>query len=327
MATDDGSERGSPRPAVPLGPIGGYVIENLTALRAARRLSYRELADRLEELGRPIPTLGLSRIEKGNRRVDADDLIALAIALRVNPSALLLPRPDTGVGEDVIELTPMVRASARDAWDWADGRNPLPQPGANGLKLADFEHHARPVWLRGGVVRASEIPAMRRQLEEQLRRLELLASAPPVAEYLATRPIRAEEGSEQPIATAIVTSGLGVLVGRRRDGDPPWGFIAGEIEPGESPAHAAVREVKEEASLLIEVGGVIGERVHPKTHRRMIYLSATPTLGTDVFVGDSDELTDVGWVSLAEADELMREYGMYEPVREHLARELGEGEQ
>ena len=111
-------------PRVPLGPVGRYVIENLQELRELRRLSYRELSDKLEALGRPIPTLGLSRIEKGNRRVDADDLVALALALDVNPSALLLPR--TGRGDDEIELTAGRRASARDAWDWADGDSPLP---------------------------------------------------------------------------------------------------------------------------------------------------------------------------------------------------------
>ena len=62
------------------GVVGRYVIENLEDLRVARRLTYRQLADRLEKLGRPIPTLGLSRIEKGNRRVDVDDLVALVDA-------------------------------------------------------------------------------------------------------------------------------------------------------------------------------------------------------------------------------------------------------
>ena len=50
-----------------------------------------------------------------------------------------------------------------------------------------------------------------------------------------------------PIAAAIVTSRLGVLVARRNDGQPLWTFIAGEIEPGENPADAAVREVREES--------------------------------------------------------------------------------
>ena len=116
----------------------------------------------------------------------------------------------------------------------------------------------------------------------------------------------------------------GVLVGRRNDGKPPWTFIAGEQDAvkDENPADTAVREVKEETGLRVTAGEVIGERVHPKTRRTMIYLAARPTHGTDVFVGDEDELAEVRWVSLAEADELLP--GMFEPVREHLARELGE---
>jgi hypothetical protein len=46
--------------------------------------------------------------------------------------------------------------------------------------------------------------------------------------------------------------------------------------------------------------------------------AAEPTYGTDVFVGDRDELAEVRWVTLAEADELMRTYGMVGPVRKHL---------
>jgi hypothetical protein len=75
--------------------------------------------------------------------------------------------------------------------------------------------------------------------------------------------------------------------------------------------------------LRIETGTIIGERVHPKSGRAMIYLAARPTHGTDVIVGDEEELAEVRWVSLAEADQLMG--GMiFEPVREYLARELGE---
>ena len=51
------------------------------------------------------------------------------------------------------------------------------------------------------------------------------------------------------VATAIVTCSRGVLVGRRNDGKPPWTFIAGEVEEGETPEFAAAREVKEETGL------------------------------------------------------------------------------
>jgi 8-oxo-dGTP pyrophosphatase MutT (NUDIX family) len=127
-----------------------------------------------------------------------------------------------------------------------------------------------------------------------------------------------------PVVAAIVTSHLGVLVGKRQDGKPPWTFIAGKIEPGESPADAAVREVKEETGLRIEAGGVIGRRVHPSTGRTMVYMAAQPTHGTDVLVGDEDELAEVRWVSLAEAEELMG--GMiFEPVQKYLRQALGNG--
>lgn len=122
----------------------------------------------------------------------------------------------------------------------------------------------------------------------------------------------------QPVVAAITTSARGVLVGRRNDGKPPWTFIAGEIEPGEAPVDAAVREVKEETGLLVTAAGhEIGRRVHPKTGRTMIYLACSPAgSSTDVFVGDEEELAEVRWISRAEADELLP--GMFEPVAEHL---------
>src|SRR5262245_6018057 len=126
----------------------------------------------------------------------------------------------------------------------------------------------------------------------------------------------------QPVVAAIVTSQLGVLVGRRNDGKPPWTFIAGEIEPGESPADAGIREVKEETGLQVEAGQEIGRRVHPATGRTMIYMAAHPTHGTDIFVGDRDELAEVRWATPAEADQLMQPHGMFGPVREHLAKTL-----
>ena len=125
----------------------------------------------------------------------------------------------------------------------------------------------------------------------------------------------------EPVVAAIVTSHAGVLIARRNDGKPPWTFIAGKIEPGESPADAAVREVKEETGLRIRAGGIIGRRVHPATGRTMVYMAARPTHGTDVFVGDPEELAEVRWVTADQADELMGGK-IYDPVRDHLRRTL-----
>ena len=110
-------------PTADLGPVGRYVVQNLARIRTERGLNYRQLSDRLRQIGRPIPTLGLSRIENGNRRVDADDLVALCIALEVGPAALLLP---ADADEDEVELTGKVRVSGYAARRWAAGTTPLP---------------------------------------------------------------------------------------------------------------------------------------------------------------------------------------------------------
>lgn len=164
--------------------------------------------------------------------------------------------------------------------------------------------YVTPAWTtRGGHARW-DIDTLRRQVNREV----------PVPEP-ATAP------EHQPVAVAIVTSELGVLAGRRNDKVPPWTFIAGEIEPGESPADAAVREVKEETGLRVKAAErPIGRRVHPVTERTMVYLVCEPVEGTDVFVGDEDELAEVRWLSLAEVDELMP--GVFEPVRAHLQRRL-----
>jgi 8-oxo-dGTP pyrophosphatase MutT (NUDIX family) len=138
------------------------------------------------------------------------------------------------------------------------------------------------------------------------------------ADMLRVTDARAPE--PPPVVAAVVTSELGVLAGRRNDGTPPWTFIAGKIQPGESPADAAVREVKEETGMEVAAGRVLGRRVHPDTGRTMIYLAARPIGATDVFVGDEAELADVRWLSLAEADDLL--LGMFAPVRAYLGRAL-----
>jgi 8-oxo-dGTP pyrophosphatase MutT (NUDIX family)/DNA-binding transcriptional regulator YhcF (GntR family) len=157
------------------------------------------------------------------------------------------------------------------------------------------------------------------QVEEAVAELARLLRARGPGEDAQPEPSTLPEPA--PIAAAIVTSHLGVLVARRNDGKPPWTFIAGEIEPGESPADAAVREVKEETGLRIRSGRVIGRRVHPQTGRTIVYIAARPTHGTEIFVGDDRELAEVRWVDLAQADQLMGGT-IFEPVRSHLNKAL-----
>ena len=73
----------------------------------------------VESLGRSIPPLGLRRIEAGERRIDIDDLVALALALEVSPLRLLLPT----------EISPLVTNGvlyeAHRIWEWGAGKWPL----------------------------------------------------------------------------------------------------------------------------------------------------------------------------------------------------------
>ena len=121
------------------------------------------------------------------------------------------------------------------------------------------------------------------------------------------------------LVAGIVTSERGVLIGRRHDGTPPWTFIAGAMEPGESPADAAVREVREETGLVVTAARrEIGRRRHPRTGRTIVYVACTPAGKLDAGVRDQDELSEVKWATLAEAEELLPD--MYEPVLDHIRR-------
>ena len=105
------------------GPVGARVGENLRALREARRLSAYDLAKRLREIGRPILPSGISKTESGTRRVDVDDLVALAVALDTTPNQLLFgPHAD----DQDLPVTARLTVRAVDAWAWAVGDEPFP---------------------------------------------------------------------------------------------------------------------------------------------------------------------------------------------------------
>ncbi len=144
------------------------------------------------------------------------------------------------------------------------------------------------------------------------------------------QPQPADQPERPSVMVAVVTSKHGILATRRnlKPGDDTivWGFPAGKNELHESPADTVVREAKEETGLLIKAGATIGERVHPRTSRHMVYVAATPAgRNRQVWVGDPDELAEVRWITLAEADELMPD--MFPPVRKHLERVLRSVEQ
>ncbi|MFF7180148.1 helix-turn-helix domain-containing protein [Streptomyces sp. NPDC008121] len=73
-----------------IGPAGVHVGQAVTRLREARGWDQETLGERLATRGRPMSQSVLSRVEAATRRVDVDDLVAIAAAFGV-PVALLFP--------------------------------------------------------------------------------------------------------------------------------------------------------------------------------------------------------------------------------------------
>ncbi|WP_336246804.1 helix-turn-helix transcriptional regulator [Streptomyces cupreus] len=100
------------------------MAENLATHRKRLGLDQRELARRVtDEFGRPMTASIISKIEKGDRRVDVDDLVALAAALGVSPVTLMLPDRDSG---EPVLITSERSVPWEQAWRWATGESPLP---------------------------------------------------------------------------------------------------------------------------------------------------------------------------------------------------------
>lgn len=110
-------------------------------------MTTRQLSGELERAGRAIPASGVTRMEKGERVVTADELAALAVVFGVSPAALLLPlvlRPDI-----TVQVTGGGAVPAEDAWAWANGQRPLHlAEGTEQTQLLEHQLYGLPQWLR-----------------------------------------------------------------------------------------------------------------------------------------------------------------------------------
>lgn len=128
-----------------------------------------------------------------------------------------------------------------------------------------------------------------------------------------------ETTTEKPgISAAIIVSDGRVLMVRRRvsEGELMWQFPAGAIEPGEAAVDAAVRETDEETGLTVKAIRLLGERIHPKTHRLMSY-TACEVVDGEARVADDEELDAITWAAHSELPELVP-YGLFGPVQQYL---------
>jgi 8-oxo-dGTP pyrophosphatase MutT (NUDIX family) len=108
---------------------------------------------------------------------------------------------------------------------------------------------------------------------------------------------------------AVVLDEGRVLLTLRRDTER-WALIGGIVEPGEQPAHTAVREVLEETGVEAEIDrlvAVVGEgpRQYPNGDRvQFLTLQfVLRPIGGDAHVAD-DENLEVAWFALGDRPEL-----------------------
>lgn len=151
-----------PKAKMDLGPSGEYARHRLKELRG--RITYAELSRMLEELGRPIPTLGLRRIEAGERRMDIDDLMALSVALKVSPLALLMP--DSESSEETFAITANLEPARADViWQWLTANEPLTgTPRGFGTTWAELRAASWPRWLWEAFNAGEELQKRKRKI-------------------------------------------------------------------------------------------------------------------------------------------------------------------
>ena len=121
---------------------------------------------------------------------------------------------------------------------------------------------------------------------------------------------RVDETSAGGLVLARLGAGArGALIGRLdRRGRLLWSLPKGHVEPGETEADTAVREVAEETGIVGRVIGKLGtidfwfvaegRRVHKTVHHYLL-LAEDPVHGLEL--SDEDvEVSEVAWVPLAE---------------------------
>src|SRR5512139_48829 len=130
-----------------LGLTGQAVATTVRQHRERMGWGYARLSRELTKVGRDIPPLGLGRIESGTRRVDVDDLTALAIVFDISPATLLMPIVPDQNPETFVQLTGTNTIPGRRAWTWLTGSYPLAG------SVLSFYDNALPSWERDSLER------------------------------------------------------------------------------------------------------------------------------------------------------------------------------
>jgi len=112
-------------------------------------------------------------------------------------------------------------------------------------------------------------------------------------------------------AFAIILHSRHVLLVKARD-KSNWQLPGGRLEPGETPAQAVIREVREETGLSARVGRMTGR--YRREDGSVVRVYAVRVRGK--LAGAREEIIEQRWVRVREAKEM---------VGQHTRRRLVEG--
>ena len=125
-------------------------------------------------------------------------------------------------------------------------------------------------------------------------------------------------GKPEPVqcAGAVVLDAAGRLLLVRRGQAPSaglWSVPGGRVEPGESAAEAAVREVREETGLDVHVGALLAS---VEIGDYLVHDFAAEVIGGELCAGD--DAADVRWCTFDEAALLPLTPGLMDELRRML---------
>jgi 8-oxo-dGTP pyrophosphatase MutT (NUDIX family) len=112
-------------------------------------------------------------------------------------------------------------------------------------------------------------------------------------------------------AFAIILHARHILLVKARD-KQNWQLPGGRLEPGETPAQAVIREVREETGLFARVGRLTGR--YRREDGSVVRVYAVRARGK--LAGARDEIVEQRWVRVRDAKEM---------VGQHTRRRLVEG--
>lgn len=130
--------------------------------------------------------------------------------------------------------------------------------------------------------------------------------------------------AEDTVAMAVVVDRGRLLMIRRAvvEGDLVWALPGGKLEDGEPAEQAAVRETLEETGLTVRAVQLLGERIHPDTGRRIVYVACVALEGS-ARRASLREVSAVAWAAPSEIPRYVPR-GLYPPVQAHLEQRARE---